>query len=403
MLFTSESVTRGHPDKICDQIADYILHLCLEQDPSSHVACEVCCTTGTVILMGEITTDANVDYKKAARIVLEDIGYTDTSFGIDPNCSVIDLIDKQSPEIDYAVQHSYEGRNSIHSYYDAFGAGDQGIMFGYACSETEALMPLSIFLANRLARRLDQLSYGSQILRPDGKTQVTIAYDDSGSITHIDTILISAQHHPGVSKKNLEEFIRSRVVGDVIEECSLGDLVTSETKLTINPSGSFTIGGPHGDTGLTGRKLAVDTYGGHARFGGGAMSGKDPSKVDRSAAYMARYAAKHIVAAGLAAKCEIQVSYGIGMSKPVSINVNTFGTSVMPEGFINNIIKEYFDFRPAKIIETLHLTDTTFVDYYTVSKGCHFGNYDYTWEKLNDETIESLKSAKREYFESYCK
>lgn len=407
-IITSESVTKGHPDKICDIIADTILDACLDQDPESRVACEVCCTTGTVVLMGEITTNAIVDYKELARNTLKDLGYTDAKFGIGyDSCSVIDLIDKQSPEISNAVGESLEVRSSkVEDEYDKQGAGDQGIIFGYACSETKELMPLSHMLANNLARRLEEVREDNEItwLRPDGKTQVSIAYDEDGKISHIDTILISAQHDEVVDYDTIYEEIMSRVILVVLRDMDLlqlfkvGPEVKEETKILINPSGSFSIGGPHGDTGLTGRKLAVDTYGGHARFGGGAMSGKCPSKVDRSAAYMARYIAKHIVASKIAERCEVQLSYAIGKARPVSINVNTMGTGYLPDTMITALVEKLFDTRPLAIINDLELKNPIYRD---VARQCHFGNYEFPWEILKFHYISGFQEALEEYRKSY--
>lgn len=386
-LFTSEAVTIGHPDKICDQIADAILYECLIQDPESHVACEVACTTGTVILMGEITTGAQVDYKDIARGVLKQIGYTDEKYGISATkCSVVDMITCQSPEINEAVEYSLEytlGEST--DPFDKQGAGDQGIMFGYACDETEELMPLAITLAHDLARSLEhdrQSTTAPSFLRPDGKTQVTVAYDENGKISHIDTILISTQHEPTASSFKLQSYVTENIIFSTLDANGMRKYLTDETKIIVNPSGSFTIGGPYGDTGVTGRKLAVDTYGGYARFGGGAMSGKDPSKVDRSAAYMARYLAKQVVASGLAKKCEVQLSYAIGLSHPVSVHVDTFGTGIVHDETITDLLVEKYDLRPAAIIDYLGLKE---VDYYQVSRGCHFGNREYPWESIDSE------------------
>ena len=405
-LFTSESVTKGHPDKICDQIADRILDECLSQDKNSHVACEVCCTTGTVVLMGEITTNAQVDYKKVARDVLKEIGYTNPDYGIDAeSCSVMDLIDKQSPEINNAVNNSLERKSTVDGAdvedLDAQGAGDQGIIFGYACNETKNYMPLTIYMADMLARRLERVREEGIVnwLRPDGKTQVTVKYDGTGKIVCIDTILISTQHNPGVWYSDICDDIIQRVITPVIKELGIENLINDlDTKFIINPSGSFTIGGPHGDTGLTGRKLAVDTYGGHAKFGGGAMSGKCPSKVDRSAAYMARYVAKHVVASGIASKCEIQVSYAIGQATPVSINVDTFGTSVIPSDLLCTEISRIFDFRPLAIIKELNLLAP---QYYKTSSRCHFGNTVDSWEILNEDKLQELKDIDVKYKSGY--
>lgn len=392
-IFTSEAVTVGHPDKICDQIADAILVDCLLKDPDSHVACEVCCTTGTVVLMGEITTTASVDYKQIARDVLYNIGYVDSEYGICyKDCSIIDLIDKQSPEINKAVNQQDDKSKS----YDLQGAGDQGIIFGYACRETKELMPLSHMLAHDLASRLYMVRVLEILpyIRPDGKTQVSIAYNDEGlidQIDHIDTILISTQHDPDIPMNNLKKDLIDVVIDPVLKS---RNLTTSGTKIIINPSGSFTIGGPHGDTGLTGRKLAVDTYGGHAKFGGGAMCGKDPSKVDRSAAYMARYIAKHIVEARYAYACEVQISYGIGIAKPISVWVDTKGTGILPDIIITEIVNKVFDMRPAAITDTLHLKE---FNYNAISGSCQFGNQSCPWEVISDSILDELHRYEKYY------
>lgn len=403
-VFTSEAVCKGHPDKLCDQVADAILDACLKQDRDSHVACEVCCTTGTIILMGEISTKAIVNYKDIARDVVHKIGYDNAEYGIDSqHCSVIDLIDKQSPEINNAVNKSLElrGPNTVDEY-DMQGAGDQGIIFGYACNETKNYMPLSIYLAHELARKLEYVREHdtTTFLRPDGKTQVSVVYNDEGKITGIDTILVSAQHNPCVSEECLHHYILNNVINPVLLDCEVNSLCSDKTKYLINPSGSFVVGGPQGDTGLTGRKLAVDTYGGHAKFGGGAMCGKDPSKVDRSAAYMARYIAKHIVAAGYSDRCEVQISYAIGVAKPVSVNVNTFSRNSLniPDGYISNVVNKLFDMRPAAIIETLGLKDYT---YSNLSGKCQFGDNDAPWEVLDKSKLDSLIKYRLDYLKSY--
>lgn len=398
MVFTSEAVTKGHPDKVCDQIADAILDACFSQDKDSHVACEVCCTTGTIVLMGEISTKANVNYKQVARGVLKSIGYTNPEYGIDySSCSVIDLIDKQSPEINNAVNNALGNTESNpEDYYNSQGAGDQGIIFGYACKETEVYMPLSIYLAHELSRRLEYVREKGILpwVRPDGKTQVSIKYSDAqdeevSTILSIDTILISTQHDPGIDMHSMRTSIILEVITHVLYKLGLTSLWIDETKIIINPSGSFTIGGPQGDTGLTGRKLAVDTYGGHAKFGGGAMCGKDPSKVDRSAAYMARYIAKHLVASGLCDKCEVQLSYAIGKAKPVSINVNTYGTSPISDSSITDLVNKVFDCRPLAIIDKLCLKD---YNYSSISGKCQFGNEGSPWEIINPSIIANLQS-----------
>lgn len=401
-LFTSEAVTKGHPDKVCDQIADAILTSVMSVDPYAHVACEVCATTGTIILMGEITTDANINYKDVARVVLRDIGYVNPDYGIDYfSCSVIDLIDKQSAEINNAVNNSVESRNCEATDYDAQGAGDQGIIFGYACNETEECMPLSIYLAHKLARSLEENQFNSnnnRIIRPDGKTQVTVKYDSDGNVIGIDTILISTQHEPSVLYSDLYDYVYNNVIKKTIDNLNYNKYITDDTKYIINPSGSFIIGGPQGDTGLTGRKLAVDTYGGHAKFGGGALCGKDPSKVDRSAAYMARYIAKHLVASKICNKAEIQISYGIGIAKPISVNVFTEG-SIMPDDMISSIVCKVFDMRPAAIIDNLKLKN---FDYTKVSGTCQFGNNFAPWEIIDNDIINVIKNYYSAYIKSYC-
>lgn len=391
--FTSEAVTKGHPDKLCDQIADAILTECLAKDPKSHVACEVCATTGVVVLMGEITTTAILDYKDIARDIIKSIGYVDDEYGLNyKSCSIIDMIDKQSPEINNAVVN--------HDEMDQ-GAGDQGIMFGYACDETKDLMPLSIYLAHKLARQLEFVrENGATNLRPDGKTQVTLKYNDEGTIIGIDTILISTQHSPDFTTKMLDKFIKTKVIDPVITDLGLESLITKDTKYLINPSGSFTIGGPHGDTGLTGRKLAVDTYGGHAKFGGGAMCGKDPSKVDRSAAYMARYIAKNFVATGECDSAEVQLSYGIGIAEPISVNVKLTGTRCnYPASLLESIVREVFDLRPASIIKNLKLLE---YNYNNLSGACQFGEPNSPWEDLDDITVITIKNHLTNYLKGYC-
>ncbi len=370
-LFTSESVTEGHPDKMCDQISDAILDAILAQDPFARVACETSISTGMVLVAGEITTTCYVDINKLVRQTIKDIGYTRGKYGFDSEtCAVLLSIDEQSPDIAQGV--------------DNLGAGDQGLMFGYACNETPELMPLPIALSHRLARQLASVRKEKQLsyLRPDGKTQVTVQYIDDKPV-RIDTIVISAQHHPDVAYEQLQKDIKEYIIDPIIPH----DLLDANTKVFINPTGRFVIGGPQGDAGLTGRKIIVDTYGGYARHGGGAFSGKDPTKVDRSAAYGARYVAKQIVAAGLADKCEVQLAYAIGVAEPVSISVNTFGTGLLAEEKIVEIIRNEFDLSPAGIINSLNLRQPI---YQQVAAYGHFGRPDLNlpWERL--DKVESI-------------
>ena len=349
--FTSESVTEGHPDKICDQISDAVLDAILEKDPNARVACETCCTTGMVMIMGEISTNCYVDIPSIARDVVLGIGYDRAKYGFDgTTCSVLTSIDEQSSDIAMGVDHSLETKEGKEE--DNNGAGDQGMMFGYACDETPELMPLSISLAHRLAKQLTKVRKDGTLtyLRPDGKTQVTIEYENDRP-KRVDTIVISTQHSDSVSLETIREDLKKHVIDVIIDK----DLMDEDTKIYINPTGRFVIGGPQGDSGLTGRKIIVDTYGGVARHGGGAFSGKDPTKVDRSAAYAARYVAKNIVAAGLASKCEIQLAYAIGVAHPVSILVDTFGTGKLADEEIADIVRKEFDLRPTSIIKTLDL------------------------------------------------
>ena len=373
-LFTSESVTEGHPDKICDQISDVILDAILEQDENSRVACEVAASTGLVHIMGEITTTGYVDFQKIVRDVVRDIGYTRAKFGFDADtCAVISNIDEQSPDIAMGVNPG--------------GAGDQGMMFGYACTETPELMPLPISLAHRLARRLTQVRKDGTLeyLRPDGKSQVTVEYEGDTPV-RIEAVVISSQHAADVDMETLRKDIMREVILPVLP----ADLVDENTKYYVNPTGRFVIGGPNGDTGLTGRKIIVDTYGGMGRHGGGAFSGKDPTKVDRSAAYAARWVAKNIVAAGLAARCEVQLAYAIGVAQPVSIRVDTFGTGTVPEEKIETAVESVFDLRPAAIIETLGLRKPI---YRKLAAYGHMGREDLgvLWEKT--DRVDALKLA----------
>ena len=389
LLFTSESVTEGHPDKICDQISDAILDALLEQDPMSRVACETATTTGMVLVMGEITTKGYVDIQKIVRDTVREIGYDRGKYGFDAdNCAVITAIDEQSADIAMGVNKALEAKEHLMSEdeIEAIGAGDQGMMFGYATNETPEYMPYPIALAHKLVRQLTKVRKDGTLpyLRPDGKSQVTVEYDENGKPSRLDAVLLSTQHSEEVSQEQIHEDIRKYVFEPVIP----ADMVDENTKFFINPTGRFVIGGPHGDSGLTGRKIIVDTYGGMARHGGGAFSGKDCTKVDRSAAYAARYVAKNIVAAGLADKCEIQLSYAIGVAQPTSVNVDTFGTGKLPDSRLVEIIRENFDLRPAGIIRMLDLRRPIYKQ--TAAYG-HFGrtDLDLSWEKT--DKAEELK------------
>ena len=382
VLFTSESVTEGHPDKICDQISDAILDALLEQDPMSRVACETCTTTGIVMVMGEISTKAYVDIQKIVRDTVREIGYTRGKYGFDADtCGVITTIDEQSSDIAMGVDKALEAKenNMTDEEIDAIGAGDQGMMFGFATNETEEYMPYPISLAHKLSRQLTKVRKDGTLsyLRPDGKTQVTVEYDD-GKPSRLDAVVLSTQHDPDITQEQIHEDIKREVFDKILP----ADMVDDETKFFINPTGRFVIGGPHGDAGLTGRKIIVDTYGGYARHGGGAFSGKDCTKVYRSAAYAARYVAKNIVAAGLADKCEIQLSYAIGVAEPTSIMVDTFGTGKKSNQELVDLIRKHFDLRPAGIIKMLDLRRPIYKQ--TAAYG-HFGrnDLDLPWERLD--------------------
>ena len=382
-LFTSESVTEGHPDKICDQISDAILDAILTEDPNARVACETTVTTGLVLVAGEITTSTYVDIPKVVRSTIKEIGYTRAKYGFDSETSaVLTAIDEQSADIAQGVDQALEAREGsmTDSDIEAIGAGDQGLMFGYACNETPELMPLPISLAHKLARRLAEVRKDETLdyLRPDGKTQVTVEYDENNNPVHIDTIVISTQHHPEVTLEQIQKDLKEVVINPIVP----ANLIDENTKYFINPTGRFVIGGPQGDAGLTGRKIIVDTYGGYARHGGGAFSGKDPTKVDRSAAYAARYVAKNIVAAGIADRCEVQLAYAIGVAQPVSIAVDTFGTGKVEEAQLVSHIRELFDLRPAGIIKMLDLRRPIYKQ--TAAYG-HFGrtDIDAPWEKTD--------------------
>ena len=385
-IFTSESITEGHPDKICDACADRILDEILKQDKNARVACEVCTTTGFVLVMGEITTTAKVDYEKQVRDTLREIGYTDESTGIDADtCTVEIRLDTQSPDIAMGVDRSFESRTSDDADQ---GAGDQGLMFGYACNDTDEYMPLPIYLAHKLTKNLTALRKEGILpyLRPDGKSQVTVEYDENGKPFRIDAVVCSTQHDENVSQEQLHKDIMEKLFKETLPESMLDE----NTKYFINPTGRFTVGGPHGDSGLTGRKIIADTYGGMGRHGGGAFSGKDPSKVDRSAAYAARHVAKNIVAAGLAEKCEIQLSYAIGVANPTSIMVDTFGTGKISDEKLTEVVRKVFDLRPAAIIRDLGLRQPL---YSKTSNYGHFGkgDADLPWERL--DKVDELKSA----------
>ena len=380
-LFTSESVTEGHPDKICDQISDAVLDAILKEDKNARVACETTCTTGIISIMGEITTSCYVDFPKIARQVVLDIGYDRAKYGFDGNtCAVVTAIDEQSADIAQGVDSGYENREQgENDNNNSTGAGDQGMMFGYACDETPELMPMPISLAHKMAKKLTQVRKDGVLdyLRPDGKTQVTVEYEDDKPV-RIDAVVVSSQHSPDVSIEKLREDIKREVILTTVPK----ELIDENTKYYINPTGRFVVGGPNGDSGLTGRKIIVDTYGGYAKHGGGAFSGKDPTKVDRSAAYAARWVAKNIVAAGLAKKCEVQLAYAIGVAHPVSIMVDTFGTSTVPEDKLESAVEKVFDLRPYAIIERLGLRNPI---YRNLAAYGHMGREDLgvSWEKTD--------------------
>lgn len=389
-LFTSESVTEGHPDKMCDQISDAILDALLAQDPMSRVACETCVTTGLVMVMGEITTNAYVDIQKTVRDTVRDIGYTRAKFGFDGDtCGVVTAIDEQSSDIAMGVDKALEAKESQMSdkEIEAIGAGDQGMMFGYATNETKEYMPYPVSLAHKLALQLTKVRKDGTLsyLRPDGKTQVTVEYDEAGKPIRIDAVVLSTQHDENVTQEQIHKDVKKHIFDAIIPS----EMIDEKTKFFINPTGRFVIGGPHGDSGLTGRKIIVDTYGGYARHGGGAFSGKDCTKVDRSAAYAARYVAKNIVAAGLADKCEIQLSYAIGVAHPTSVMVDTFGTGKLADEQLVEMIRKEFDLRPAGIIKMLDLRRPIYRQ--TAAYG-HFGRDDLNvpWEKL--DKVETLKA-----------
>ncbi|MGM0602767.1 MAG: methionine adenosyltransferase [Bacillota bacterium] len=384
-LFTSESVTEGHPDKVADQISDAVLDAIIAEDPQARVACESFVTTGLILISGEISTSCYVDLTQIARRTVKEIGYTRAKFGFDSEtCAVLTAIDEQSSDIALGVDHSLEEKEG-HSDSE-LGAGDQGLMFGYASNETKEFMPLPIMLAHKLARQLAYVRKNGPLkyLRPDGKTQVTVEYQDNIPV-RVDKVLVSSQHHPKVKQKQIKKDITENVIYEIIPE----KLIDKDTEILVNPTGRFVIGGPHGDTGLTGRKIIVDTYGGSARHGGGAFSGKDPTKVDRSASYAARYIAKNIVAAELASRCEVQISYAIGVAEPLSVMIETFGTGIVDDYQLEKIVKEEFDLRPARIIENLNLRRPI---YKQIAAYGHFGRDDLNlpWEKT--DRVEKLRS-----------
>ena len=390
-LFTSESVTEGHPDKICDRISDAILDAYLEKDPQSRVACETSCTTGLIVVMGEISSKATVNVQDIVRETVREIGYDRAKYGFDcETCGVITAIGEQSGDIALGVDKSLEAKTGAEDI-SSIGAGDQGMMFGYACNETPELMPYPIMMAHKLTRKLAEVRKSGELdyLRPDGKSQVTVEYDENGCPARIDTIVISTQHDPNATHEQIERDIMEHVIRAVVP----ADMLDEDTKYYINPTGRFVIGGPHGDSGLTGRKIIVDSYGGYARHGGGAYSGKDPTKVDRSASYAARYAAKNLVASGLCDRVEIQLSYAIGVAKPTSVMIDTFGTAKVPEDVLSAAVRKVFDFRPAGIIKMLDLRRPI---YKQTSAYGHFGrtDIDLPWE--HTDRAEDLKAAVKE-------
>ena len=384
-LFTSESVTDGHPDKICDQLSDAVLDACLAEDPQSRVACECCVTTGLALVMGEVTTNAALDIPALVRSVICDIGYDDAAYGFDgKTCSVLVALGKQSADIALGVDRSLEAKAGEETDF-ATGAGDQGMMFGYACNETPEYMPLPIYLAHALTRKLSSVRKSGELtfLRPDGKAQVSVEYEGDKPV-RVDTVVVSTQHDPDVTQEEIREAVIAHVIRPVIP----AELLDENTRILVNPTGRFVIGGPHGDSGLTGRKIIVDTYGGYARHGGGAFSGKDPTKVDRSAAYAARHIAKNIVAAGLAERCEIQLAYAIGVAQPVSIMVDTFGTGKVSDSKLTEAVKATFDLRPEAIISRLDLRRPI---YRRTATFGHFGDPSMPWEQL--DMVEAIQKA----------
>ncbi len=385
-LFTSESVTEGHPDKVCDSIADAILDAVLEQDPNSRCAAETCATTNTVMIMGEITTNAKVDFEKVVRDTIKEIGYTEQDVGFDYNAEIINKIHSQSADIAMGVDASTEAKAGDSSRYDAIGAGDQGMMYGYACTETDSLMPLPITLAHRITARLTEVRKSGLVkwLKPDGKSQVTIEYDENDNPVRVHTVVVSTQHTDNVKHDEITKIVTEEVIKKAIPQ----ELLDENTKIFVNPTGRFVIGGPNGDSGVTGRKIVVDTYGGYCPHGGGAFSGKDPTKVDRSASYYARYVCKNIVASGLAKRCMLEVSYAIGVAKPISLRISSYGTGVCSDELLEKIVKSVFDFRPAAIIDNLGLRAPI---YRATTNYGHFGKSGLAWEKT--DKVEEVKKA----------